>query len=1227
MALQNIPLLVPLLVVGLCMAFLGVHIWWNRRTSEARTLAVLMLAVSVWALVYMLELGSADLSVKLFWAKVKYFGVSVVPTAWLIFVLQYSGRGSPLKRRNLALLSIMPLVTLALVWTNEAHHLFWKSVSLQDGEMFSILSLPIGPALWFCALYNYILLVLGIFLMIGTVMRSPEVRRKQAAAAIVASLVPLGGNLLYSMGISPVPHLDLTPFLFAVTCPICAWALLRLHLVFTIPEVYGAVVRSMDDAVLVVDTGGRIVDLNPVAMQLLGLAYREAVGQPIELAFARWPDLAETCGKRTETRRKIIMGVDEARRQFELNVLLLHDRRTERVGRLITLRDVSEREKAESALKESEERYRMLVEQARDVICTIDLKTGIISGANDYAASMLGYELADVVDRMTFLEIVHPDDHENVAVRMQELVVERKRIPNFPLRLVKANGESIHVEVNASVVYDAEGVPETFFGVLRDVSEKVVAEQALKESEERYRVLVDHSLTAICLVQDGIYQFVNQRMCEMSGYSFDELTGMPFSQIVHPDDVATVGGIISRRMSGESPGAQYQFRTVRKDGEIMWVETFGAPIEYQGRPALLVNSVDITERRKAEEALRMTQFTVDHAPDPVYWMESNARFVYVNEAACRTLGYSREELLSMAVPDIGPDFPIEVWPDHWKELQQERTLTFETLHRTKDGRIFPVEITANLVEFMGKEFNCGVAHDISNRKEAELQIQKYNERYRALFEESRDCVFITSPQGAFLDINPAGVEMFGYSSREELLAADLRRDIYTTPQDRDAFETAIANRGFVKDYELAFKRKDGKSLNILVTANTVRDKEGAIVAYRGIMRDITDQKHLEAQLLQAQKMEGIGTLAGGIAHDFNNILGGILGYASFMKTKMDEDHPFYKYVDTIEGGAMRAAELTSQLLAFARGGKYETRPVNLNRIVDETLKLIGRTFDKSIEIDTDLHQDLPTVEADAGQMQQVLMNLCVNAGDAMPMGGRLVIETAVEEISEDYADRKPGADARAYVVLSVADDGIGMETGTLQRIFEPFFTTKEEGKGTGLGLSMVYGVIKNHDGFINVYSEPNEGTVFKVYLPASEQAETLQEPQADAPHGDNELILVVDDEESIRDLASDILETYGYRVLLASDGLEAVEIYEKRDGDISLVILDMVMPKMGGRETFLRMKELNPEVRALLSTGYSQNGKAREIIDSGAMGFVQKPYRVNSLLSAVRNVLDTGMTI
>ncbi len=400
------------------------------------------------------------------------------------------------------------------------------------------------------------------------------------------------------------------------------------------------------------------------------------------------------------------------------------------------------------------------------------------------------------------------------------------------------------------------------------------------------------------------------------------------------------------------------------------------------------------------------------------------------------------------------------------------------------------------------------------------------------------------------------------------------------------------------------------------------DADGETTMVIEYVRDISERKLLEERFIQAQKMESIGLLAGGIAHDFNNILGGILGYASWLKTNIQGDHPFFRPVDTIEKSARRAAELTAQLLAFARGGKYDLRPCSLNGVVGETLRILSGTFDKSIVIETDLDGSLPTVEIDASQIQQVLMNLCVNARDAMPGGGRLIIQSSVARLSESDARHQPDAKPGWFAVLAVSDTGVGMEPAVKGRIFEPFFTTKEKGKGTGLGLSMVYGVVKNHGGFVNVYSEPGQGSTFKIYLPLSGKPEAVESaPERELAGGDEE-ILVIDDEEAIRQVAADILGSYGYRVSLAADGAEGVALFRKNRRRTQMVLLDMVMPRQGGRETFLQLQEIDPQVRVLFSTGYSQNEKVNEIMALGVRGFIQKPYQVRDLLTKVREVLD-----
>ncbi len=540
----------------------------------------------------------------------------------------------------------------------------------------------------------------------------------------------------------------------------------------------------------------------------------------------------------------------------------------------------------------------------------------------------------------------------------------------------------------------------------------------------------------------------------------------------------------------------------------------------------------------------------------------------------------------------------------------------ERLRRSK------AELEKTVVE-RTKELTC--ANEQLRQQVAERE--KAEERLKILFESAPDGYYLSDLMGRFVDGNRAAEEMTGYK-REELIGKSfLDLNILSPDQISKAASLLAQNTegNPTGPDEFTLNRKDGTQVVAEISTDPIEIDGQTLIL--GIARDVTQKKRLEQHLLQAQKMESIGTLAGGIAHDFNNLLGGILGYASLMKTKISPDDQVFGYADTIERSATRAAELTAQLLAFARGGKYETKVINLNTVVSETLEIISRTFDRSIEINTHLHEPLPTIAADAAQMQQVLMNLCVNARDAIPDRGKIIIETNVEALTEEYVQTHVEARAGSHVSLSVTDTGIGMDRQTMERIFEPFFTTKTEGGGTGLGLSMVYGVIKNHGGHVQVYSEPGEGSTFKVYLPVNGKGVTRELPKFETTSNGSELILVVDDEEAMRSLARDMLESYGYRVRAAGDGEEAIRIYAEHGDQIGLVIVDMIMPKMGGRETFLELKRLNPHIKVLLSTGYSQNGKAQEILDSGVMGFIQKPYQVATLLAKVRSVLDAKVSL
>jgi PAS domain S-box-containing protein len=507
-------------------------------------------------------------------------------------------------------------------------------------------------------------------------------------------------------------------------------------------------------------------------------------------------------------------------------------------------------------------------------------------------------------------------------------------------------------------------------------------------------------------------------------------------------------------------------------------------------------------------------------------------------------------------------------------------------------------------------------------------LQESEERYRNILDNIQESYFEMNLAGDFTFFNDSLISITGYS-RDELMGMNNRE--YTSKETAKEMYT-IFNQVYrtgepaeINDYEILIKGGETRTLEL--STNLMKDQDDQPVGFRGIARDVTERlkaekerKQLEAQLQQAQKMETIGTLAGGIAHDFNNLLQGIQGRASLMLMGTASSHPHFEHLNGIVDYVESGANLTRQLLGFARGGKYEVKTTDLNELIKNQNQMFGRTK-KEITIREKFEENLWSTEVDRRQIEQVLMNLYVNALQAMPGGGDLYVQTENIIIDENYIQPymiKPGK----YIKTSVTDTGVGMDKATQQRIFDPFFTTKEMGRGTGLGLASVYGIVKNHDGFINVYSEEGEGTTFNFYLPTSEEEIVDEKELAQDILKGSETVLLVDDEDMIIDVGKPILEQMGYNVLIATGGKEALDIYEKKKQEIGIVILDMIMPGIGGGDTFDRLKELNPDIKVLLSSGYSINGQATKILERGCDGFIQKPFNVMGLSRKIRGILD-----
>jgi two-component system, cell cycle sensor histidine kinase and response regulator CckA len=498
-------------------------------------------------------------------------------------------------------------------------------------------------------------------------------------------------------------------------------------------------------------------------------------------------------------------------------------------------------------------------------------------------------------------------------------------------------------------------------------------------------------------------------------------------------------------------------------------------------------------------------------------------------------------------------------------------------------------------------------------------LRESEERYRDLVENAVSGFYQVDKKGKFLLVNQKMAEMFGYESTQEFMANDDNiTNLYVYPEIRPKILKEMNEKGFVQGREIEFRTRDGEYLWVKINTRIKTDKAGVVI-YEGLMEDITERKQLETQLQHAQRMESIGTLAGGIAHDFNNLLMAIQGNTSLILLHIDITHPHYDKMIRIEKLVKNGAKLTGQLLGYARKGKYEAKPINFNQVVEETIDTFARAR-KEIQIHKALAEDLSAIEADKGQIEQVLLNLFLNAADAMDNRGDLFIatvDTTATDMNNKRYDPKPGS----YVSLRVSDTGAGMDKKTIERIFEPFFTTKKMGRGTGLGLASTYGIIKAHGGYIDVESEKHRGTTFFIYLPAlGIKAERKIEIPEKIIRG-NETVLFVDDEETVLEVGSKMLKHLGYSVHGARGGQEALDIYENNKNRIDMVVLDMIMPGIGGSDTYDRLKEINPTVKVLLSSGYSLDGQAEDILRRGCDGFLQKPFDMIELSRKLKEVL------
>jgi len=1003
------------------------------------------------------------------------------------------------------------------------------------------------------------------------------------------------------------------------------------------------VFNSVNDILFVHDIEtGDAVDFNQRASEMFGFGLGEI--DLLNAHFRREADPPHSYKDQMRWLRKAADGppqvfewlaTDRNGRRFWVEVSLRRATIGARDRLLAVLRDIGDRRQAEEALRRSEEQYRLLFEQSVDGIIVGGTGGGIVS-ANPAMCRILGRPQNEIVGS-NVLSHIHPDEVHIAKKRADLFMSGTAPLPGQVYRLVRPDGAPVWVEMRSQRL-QWEGRPG-FLIIARDITDRRQAEEALRRSEEQYRLLFEQSADGIVVVgPGGCLVSANPAMCRILGRPQDEVVGSNVLRHIHPDDIHTARKRFGLLMSGTAPLPGQVYRLARDDGAPVWVEVRSQPLQWEGRPGFLVVARDVTERRQAEEALRESEAryraVVETQSELICRFTDGGILTFVNEAYCRYFGRRREDLIGVSflpmIPEADRDAARErlasINRDHPVVTHEHRGVLssgeVRWMHWTNQGLF---DDQGRLVEYQA------LGRDVTERRQAEEALRTSEARYRAVVEDQTEMITRHTPDGVATFVNEAICRFFG-KTRGQILGHAFMPHVHPddVPLVADAIRSLTPEHP-VETHENRARMPSGEVRWVQWTNRGIFDGAGRMVEIQAVGRDVTLRVRLEEELAEALKMEAIGQLAGGIAHDFNNLMTGILCHAGLLKDNPGPAEDVREAAGLIEGAARRAAELTSRLLGFARRGKLQDVPVDLNAAVETTVSLLRRSLDPRIRVRTRFQTDRAVIRGDPVQMEQVALNLAFNARDAMPEGGDMTFTTEVRDLTEAEGAEHPRAVPGRHAVLAVQDTGCGIPDEIRDRIFEPFFTTKPPGKGTGMGLAMVYGIARNHGGWVDVDSAVGRGSTFRVFLPEAHEeapdaepapaAEAMPSARAGMPAAGPGRILVVDDEALVRNVVDRMLTGLGYKVVTADDGRQAAELYQRFHRDIDLVIVDMVMPEMDGRECFHALRKIDPAVRVILSTGQGGEGTIQDVLDEGMVGFVQKPYQAAQLAEAVRRAL------
>jgi len=778
--------------------------------------------------------------------------------------------------------------------------------------------------------------------------------------------------------------------------------------------------------------------------------------------------------------------------------------------------------------------------------------------------------------------------------------------------------------------------------VLRHRRERIATE--LQTSEERMRLFFERQIVGMAITspQKGWVQ-VNDELCRMLGYSREELFGSTWAELTHPDDLQPDLEQFERLLTGAIDEYSMEKRFIRKDGSVVWTELSVGCVRFANGTVdfILALLIDITERKQAEEELRESEarfrLFFEKAPAPYQSLNAEGRILEVNEAWLTMTGYRQEEVIGHSIAEFITPASLPLLKERFPAfLQTGAVHNAEFDYVGKNGTIITMVVEGRIGYHRNgtfKQTHC-VLHNITERKQAEAALRESEERYRTLVNNLPGLAYrcLNDEHWTMLFFSEEIERMTGYPAADFINNAVRSFASIIHPDDGAMVDRAV-QAGVVahQPYEMEYRliRADGVTIWVHEKGQGIYGPDGELVWLDGVIIDISrhiqaeeEQRHLQAQLLQSQKMELVGRLAGGVAHDFNNMLQTILGYSELSLAKVEATSPVHEELLEIRKAAMRSADLTRQLLAFARKQTANPKVLDLNDTVAGMLKMLQRLIGEDIDLAWLPGHSLWPVKIDPSQLDQILANLTVNARDAIADTGKITIETENISLNAAYCTDHPEALPGAYVLLVVSDNGCGMDTATLAHIFEPFFTTKEQGKGTGLGLATVYGIVKQNNGFVNVYSEPGQGTTFSIYLPSFASETVIAETsRAEEPAGGTETVLLVEDDGAILNLGKTMLQRLGYAVLAANTPMMAIQLAQEHAGEIHLLITDVVMPEMNGRELVQRLSALRPGMQCLYMSGYTANVIAHHGVLDPGIHFIQKPFSMGDLAHAIQKTL------